>query len=76
MTRKELVAELLKLDPEERMRAAEELFESVAADLNNEIDLTPEQLEELDRRIEEHERDPSTAVPWEAVRAKLLAKFE
>jgi len=72
MTRNELVAELLKLDPEERMRAAEELWESVSEEA---FALSKEQMEEIELRIEEHERDPSMAIPWEVVRARLLAEF-
>ena len=76
MTRKELVGQLLQLSPDERMQAAEELWESVANEPDGPFELSPEQLEELDRRMEEHECDPSSAIPWEVVRARLLAKFE
>jgi len=72
MTRSELVAELLKLDPEERRRAAEELWESVAEE---DFALSEEQMQEIERRMEEHERDPSTAIPLDVVRARLLAKY-
>ena len=74
MTRSELVAELMKLDPEERRLAAEELLESISdEDVSHEF--SDEELAEIERRIEEHERDPSTAIPWETVRARLLAKY-
>ena len=76
MTRKELVGQLLQLSPDERMQAAEELWESVVNAPDGPFELSQEQSEELDRRIEEHERDPSSAIPWEIVRARLLAKFE
>jgi len=72
MTRSELVAELLKLDPEERMQAAEELWQSLAEEA---FELSDEQMKEIERRMEEHERDPSTAIPWDVVRARLLAKY-
>lgn len=72
MTRSELVAELLKLDPQERRLAAEELWDSVE---NDDAPLTPAQAAEVKRRLDEHERDPSTAIPWEVVRARLIAKF-
>jgi putative addiction module component (TIGR02574 family) len=75
MTRSELVAELLKLDAEERLQAAEELWESVAkADALH--GLSDEQLKEIESRIEEHERDPSTAIPWEVAKAELLSRFK
>ncbi|MFM7739173.1 MAG: addiction module protein [Planctomycetota bacterium] len=37
------------------------------------FDLTPDETAELDRRLQEHLADPSTAVPWEEVRKKLHA---
>ena len=76
MTRSELVAELLKLDAEERMQAAEELWESVTNDPAAPHGLSDEQVKEIERRIEEHERDPSTAIPWDVVRARLRSRFE
>ena len=75
MTRKELVAELMKLDPEERMQAAEELWESVANDPGGPFALSEEEIKEIRRRAAELERDPSIGIPWEVVRARLLAKF-
>lgn len=72
MSRNELVAELLKLDPEERMRAAEELWQSVSGEA---FELSAGEMKEIERRMEDHERDPSSAIPWDVVRARLLAKF-
>jgi len=76
MTRHELVDQLLKLSTEERMQAAEELWESVANEPDGPFALSDEQMRELERRIDEHERDPSTATSWEVVRARLLSRFE
>jgi putative addiction module component (TIGR02574 family) len=36
--------------------------------------LSKEQLAEIERRMREHDADPSTAVPWEEVRKRLWAK--
>jgi putative addiction module component (TIGR02574 family) len=36
-----------------------------------ELPLTQEQKRLLDRRLEEHRTDPSTAIPWEEVKARL-----
>jgi len=73
MTRQEIMAELLKLDVEERIELAEFLWDS-ARDEN--LPLTEAQAAEIERRLAEHERDPSTAVPWEIVRARLWSRFE
>ena len=67
--KKALLQELLQLSPAERVEIAQELWDSV-----DEVELpplTPEQMQEIDRRIAEHERDPSRAIPWEEVRERL-----
>jgi putative addiction module component (TIGR02574 family) len=68
----EVMAALLKLPASERVDLALALWESLdEADQQAALDLTPEQAAELDRRLAEHDADPSTAVPWEEVRKKL-----
>lgn len=71
---KALLQELMQLTPAERVEIAQELWDSLdEADLPP---LTPEQMQEIDRRIAEHERDPSRAIPWEEVRDRLRARFK
>ena len=71
----DLLHELLKLSPAERIQLAEDLWDSVAADPANLPPLTEEQIAEIERRIAEHERDPSTALSWDDIRARLWAKY-
>ncbi|MBA4157969.1 MAG: addiction module protein [Gemmatimonadetes bacterium] len=71
-------AEALKLPAGERIRLAQELWDSIAPEAEANPDLLPlseEQIQELERRLAEHERDPSSALPWEEVRARLRARF-
>ncbi len=75
MTRDELVDQLLKLSSEERLQAAEELWDSVIEDPDGLFALQKRQMKEIERRMKDHERDPSTAIPWEVVRARLLSRF-
>jgi putative addiction module component (TIGR02574 family) len=70
-----LLAELLQLSPEERIELAEDLWDSVAASPDSMPGLTEEQIAECERRLAEHDRDPSRAVPWEEVRARLLSRL-
>jgi putative addiction module component (TIGR02574 family) len=71
---KALLKELMELSPEERIQLAEDLWDSIAQD---ELPpLTDAQKKEIDRRIEEHERDPSTALPWEDVRKWLWSNYK
>jgi putative addiction module component (TIGR02574 family) len=75
MNRK-LLAELLELPPDERRAIAEELWDSLGADDREPSELTLEQKAEIDRRIAEHERDPSSAVPWEIVMERVRARYK
>ena len=54
----------------ERIDLAEALWESIT-DEGHEPPLTPAQAEELDRRLEEHRRNPQSGIPWEQVKAAL-----
>ena len=69
------ISQLLKLSANERADLALALWESLAdAEREAEFTLSVEQEAELDRRWAEHLRDPSSAVPWEEVRRKLLTR--
>jgi putative addiction module component (TIGR02574 family) len=59
----------------ERLQLVEDIWDSIAADTET-LPLTPDQLAELDRRWEEHARDPASAVPWEQVRDELYRRGE
>ena len=37
--------------------------------------VTPAQADELDRRLEEHRRDPKSGIPWEQVKVELDQKY-
>lgn len=68
----EVMDALLKLPSSERADLALALWESLdEADRDASFELTPELVAELDRRMAEHDADPSTAIPWEEVRKKL-----
>ena len=78
MSVRELEAEALKLPAGERIRLAQELWDSIVPEAEADPDLLPlteEQIQELEHRLAEHERDPSSAVPWDEVRARLRARF-
>jgi len=66
------LAELLKLSARERMEIAMALWDSLGdEERDNELQLTPEQEAELDRRLADHLANPGSAVPWDQVRRKL-----
>ena len=67
------LTDLLKLPADDRVEIAIALWESLSeSDRDSAFDLTDEQRAELDRRWKEHQRDPSSAVPWSQVRKTLL----
>lgn len=65
--------DLLKLPGDERAELAMALWSSLSHDeRDGAFEVTPEQGYELDRRWDEHRRDPASAVTWEEVRRKLV----
>ena len=69
------LSDLLELSPAERIQLAQDLWDSVVAEPDA-LPLTEAQHQELDRRLTEHERDPSTAIPWDEVRTRLKERFQ
>ncbi|MEO8353996.1 MAG: hypothetical protein ABI680_19890 [Chthoniobacteraceae bacterium] len=68
MSKSGILEEIPKLTPEDREeihRKLDELDDS----------LTPEEWALLDTRMEAHRRDPSSAIPIEAMKAGLRARF-
>lgn len=68
------IEDLLKLSVSERIQLVEDLWDSIAAEQEN-VPVTDAQKEELERRLEEHEADPDSAVPWSEVRERLFKKY-
>ena len=66
------VSELIRLPAAERAELAMALWASLSdAERDAEFALTPERRTELDRRWAAHLEDPSSALPWAAVRQSL-----
>ena len=64
----------MQLPPEERLELAYDLLESVP-EADDDFELTDEQKAEIERRMAEHERDPSSAIPLEEFMARLRSRF-
>lgn len=65
--------EYMTLSVSERIQLVEDIWDSIAAEAPDTVKLSQAQKSELHRRVVEHHADPSTAVPWEQVRAKLFS---
>lgn len=68
-----LLEQALKLPIAERIRLADDLYDSVGGSPGS-VRLTDHQLEELVRRIEDYENDPGGNFSWEEVRDSALAR--
>lgn len=62
-----------RLSVAERIQLAEDLWDSIPETAD--IPLTEAQKAELDRRLEDLERDPDAGESWEAVRARLYGRL-
>lgn len=60
------------LSVSERLQLVEDIWDSIAAEDPAAAALTPAQLQELQARLDAHSADPSSAVPWDQVRAELF----
>jgi putative addiction module component (TIGR02574 family) len=65
--------EILDLSVAERLRAVEEIWESIVAAPDS-LPLPESQRRELERRLKLHQENPEAAQPWESVRSRLLER--
>jgi putative addiction module component (TIGR02574 family) len=56
--------DIQSLTPEERLALLEEIWDSLEP---GDVPLTEAQRAELDRRLDDLERDPTLGIPWETV---------
>jgi len=69
-----VTTEYMKLSVSERIQLVEDIWDSIAAEAPDDaLCLSQAQKAELHRRVAAHHADPSSAVPWELVRAKLFS---
>jgi putative addiction module component (TIGR02574 family) len=64
--------EILRLSDDDRLQLYTELGDTLFVD---EPVTDPEIIAELNRRMEEYRRNPSTARPWSVVREELRKKY-
>jgi putative addiction module component (TIGR02574 family) len=63
-----------RLSIAERLRLVEEIWDSIAAEVEQ-APLTAGERQEVDRRLAAHQANPQAAVPWEQVEAEALARL-
>ena len=69
MSKTEVLEEITKLTPAERVEIRHKLDEL------DQDTLTPEEWELIDNRIAEQDSNPESAIPWDAFKARLDQKF-
>jgi putative addiction module component (TIGR02574 family) len=67
------IAEILKLPVEERFKLIETIWDSIATD-SSAVPLTDAQRDELDRRLDDLEREGPIGLPADVVLAKLTRR--
>ena len=65
-------AEYMKLSVSERIQLVEDIWDSIAEETPSPLQLGVQERAELQRRLAEHQADPSSSIPWERVRAALF----
>ena len=63
-----------RLTMDERIELADAIWETIDVDLDS-APFTPEQRDEIDRRLEAHRQNPEAAIPWEQVEAETLKRL-
>ena len=66
------LSEVLKLPVDERLKLVESIWNSIA-EFPDSLELTKAQRQELDRRLEAYEADPTAGIPWSELKSQLLA---
>lgn len=65
------LSQLLELPPTERLQLVEALWDSLV-ELPEAVPVSDDVREELDRRLAAYYADPSSARPWDEIKAELL----
>ncbi len=68
------IRDLLKLPVAERLQIIGDLWDSI--DANDHPPLTNAQMKEIDRRLAEHDADPSSARDWNTVRDEIRSRIK
>jgi putative addiction module component (TIGR02574 family) len=65
-----MAIDIATLSPEERLKLLEQLWDSLSS-RPDVVPITKPQREELDRRLDELEREGPSGIPWEEVQRRI-----
>jgi len=66
------IGDIKTLSVTERIQLVGDIWDSIAADASESVQLSEDQKVELHRRAQANQDDPSTGIPWEQVRERLF----
>lgn len=66
------LSEVLKLPVDERLKLVESIWNSIA-EFPDSLELTDAQRQELDRRLDAYDANPTAGIPWSDLKSQLLA---
>ncbi|MCO5062094.1 MAG: addiction module protein [Kiritimatiellae bacterium] len=58
----------------ERIQLVEDIWDSIV-EVPEQVELTPAQKAELDRRLEAYHRNPGEGTPWDIVKERIRSKM-
>lgn len=68
-----MAIDIATLSPEERLKLLEQLWDSLSS-TPNAVPLTKPQQQELDRRLDELDREGPSGIPWEEVQRRISSR--
>jgi putative addiction module component (TIGR02574 family) len=69
----ENIPEVKRLTPAQKLVLVSELWDDLAANPMD-VPVSPEQIAELDRRMEDYRRNPDKVTSWEAIQQRILGR--
>ena len=68
-----MAIDIATLSPEERLKLLEQLWDSLSS-TPDAVPLTKPQQQELDRRLDELDREGPSGIPWEEVQRRISSR--
>jgi putative addiction module component (TIGR02574 family) len=75
MSLADILDELPRLTPQQRQQVVEKVLALEGDWIEDDEALSPEERRLVESRLAAHDRNPDSALPWEAVKARLKARF-
>jgi putative addiction module component (TIGR02574 family) len=75
MSKSEILSALPSLSEKERREILDRLLQLEGEGWLDDADLTGDERQLIESRLEAHRQNPDAAIPWDDVEAKLIARF-